>query len=125
TLKLNWQRELWNHARLKSEVLNGTKPYHADGDIWIINYDVLQAWVPWLQQQNVQVVIFDEFQKIMNRSAKRTKASVKLGSTPPHIIGLSGTPLRNRPIEFFPMLNMIAPHEFPSYMAYGFRYCDP
>jgi SWI/SNF-related matrix-associated actin-dependent regulator 1 of chromatin subfamily A len=72
-------------------------------------------------------------------SAKRTKAfkhlcrSVPFVSTyegmvfngVPHVIGLSGTPLTNRPAELWPFLNICRPDVFDKFYPYGVRYCKP
>jgi len=126
TIKLNWQRELWRHARLESQVLDGrTSANKAHGNIWIINYDILHYWLPWLLDRKARIIIPDECQRLINRASKRSRAFSTLAENCPHIIGLSGTPIINRPIEFFPILHAIAPKTFPSYTQYAFRFCNP
>jgi len=44
---------------------------------------------------------------LKNRNAKRTKAVIELGKKFKQFIGLSGTPIINRPIEFFNALNLM------------------
>ena len=38
-------------------------------------------------------------------------------------IGLSGTPIKNAPIEYFNILHFIAPEHFPSFYEFGKRWC--
>lgn len=125
TLKYNWQREFRTHAGIRCDVAAGMTPYPLRRKIWILNYDIALAWLPWLLRQGVGLVILDECQKIMNRTAKRTKAVTALAKTVEQVIGLSGTPIVNRPVEFFPILNLIAPQDFKSFWEYAFRYCNP
>lgn len=125
SLKYNWERELWTHARLDATVAEGRQPSQLDGNIWILNYDILPFWLTWLLTQNVQIVIIDECHKIKNREAQRTVACRTLVEQCPQVIGLSGTPITNGPVEFFPILNMIDPVEFPSFTDYAFAYCNP
>jgi SWI/SNF-related matrix-associated actin-dependent regulator 1 of chromatin subfamily A len=127
TLKWNWKEELWRHARLRARVLEGTMPtlVHNHRDIFIINYDILAKWAKALKGLTPKVVVIDEVQKIKNRRAVRTKACQSLAKIADHVIGLSGTPILNRPIEFFPILNMIDRARFPSFWNYAFQYCDP
>lgn len=124
TLKYNWQQEFRNHAGIDAVVLESTTPKAPDGDVWIINYDILHYWAPILMGR-VKTFVADEFQRIKNPKAKRTKASQKIAYVANHVIGLSGTPIQNGPVEFFPILNMVAPKEFPSFLEYAFRYCAP
>jgi SWI/SNF-related matrix-associated actin-dependent regulator 1 of chromatin subfamily A len=72
-----------------------------------------------------KVIIIDECQRIKNRTAKRTRACTGLAKTTEHIIALSGTPITNRAAEFFPVLQIIEPKQFPSWWRYAFRYCAP
>jgi len=62
---------------------------------------------------------------VKNLRAKRTRVCKELAKKSRHIIAMSGTPIINRPVEFFPILNMICPKEFSSFWKFAFRYCDP
>lgn len=126
SLKYGWQAEIWDKARLESTVAEGITPYPLDGDIWILNYDLTASWLPWLLREGKPVaLILDECQRLVNRGTKRTRACDRLAKSARHVIGLSGTPILNRPVEFFPILHMIAPAKFPSFAAYAFSFCDP
>lgn len=131
TLKYNWKREASFHVNLRSEVLEGRKPPRGkswvatSSPILIINYEVLQWWVPFLKTLNVQVVIIDEAHYIKNRESKRYKAVKELCKGVPHVIGISGTPLTNRPAELWPVLSIIRPDKFTSFFKFAFKYCKP
>ena len=142
-VKYQWQRQLQEHAGLDSEVLEGSKPYPPTKKIVIINYDILSSdslwpngrrekgarpifpWVETLRGMAPQVVILDELHYIKNRSALRTRACVQLCRKIRHVIAASGTPIEKCPVEFFPVLNLIDPLQFGSFMKYAFRYCNP
>lgn len=128
SLKINWAREI---RRFMSEeetviLLSGRKP---DPDliqgarILVINYDVLSAWIPVLSKIGIKAMVMDEVHYIKNRAAQRTKAVQALAKRIPHVIGLSGTPITNRPAEFFTALSLIAPELFSSWWKYTERYC--
>jgi len=123
SLKLNWKKEcgMWLPGD-KVEVINGSKKFSA-ADTYIINYDIVKKRLPELVALNPQVLIFDESHYIKNQKATRTKACKELVKGVPHIIGLSGTPITNRPIELFSMLNILDPGEWGSYWRYAQRYC--
>lgn len=70
-----------------------------------------------------KIVIFDECHYLKNRKAARTKSAEQIAKRIPQIIGLSGTPITSRPIEFFPMLRMLRPDRFGKFMEYAMKYC--
>ena len=124
--KWNWQGQLSQHAGLWSEILTGRRPYYVPHtDTLILNYDIAPYWLNHLKALKPQVMILDEFHYVKSRGAKRTKAVTKLAQGIPHVIGLSGTPVLNCPVEFFPMLNMVSPKDFPSYWNYAMKFCGP
>jgi SNF2 family DNA or RNA helicase len=125
-LKLHWKRELLTHFAFEDvEILYGRRPtHHPRAKIVIINYDILQPWLPLLRGLEPGWVIGDEVQMIGNLKTRRTKAFTKLCKGIKRIIGISGTPLTNRPWELFPMLHILCPQEFDSPFTFGIRYCD-
>jgi len=131
SLKLNWEEEIqrWIERRPENipQVLSGTKPSGGfiHGKILIINYDILHAWTEKIQKLHPQVIILDEAHLTKNRKAKRTKAVNIIARNVPHIIGLTGTPITSRPVEFFNTLHLIDPTLFPDFWTYAHRYCDP
>lgn len=124
-VKLHWMRQLLQHAGIRSEILEGRKPYATRSRYLILNYDILPYWMEFLKSICPKVLVLDEFHHIKNLRAKRTKACLDLGKIVPHRIALSGTPITNRPVEFYPALSLIAPKEFNSFWNYAFAYCDP
>lgn len=125
SLKLNWKREIlaWMTNMGSIQILSGTTPHPISSDITIINYDILHAWIKELKALEPQVLIMDEVHYVKNNAAKRTKAIKKLGKFIPHVIGLSGTPIVNRPIEIYNAVNLIDPTVLPSYWDYAHTYC--
>jgi len=125
SLKLNWLREiqLWMRGPGLTEILNGTTPYEIEGDIVIINYDILAYWVDALCSMVPSVIIADEVHFVKNNSAKRTKAMKKLAKYAKHFIALSGTPIVNRPVEFLNAIMMIDRTLFPNSWHYLNKYC--
>lgn len=126
SLKYNWQSEInrWMSST-RIQILSGTSPYHLSKqtDIFIINYDILHAWVDQLKVMGPKVLITDECHYYKSNQAKRTKAIKMLGKSIPHIIALSGTPIVNRPIEAFNAIKLINPLLFKDQMSFARRYC--
>ena len=129
SLKWNWQHECYIHIKSRAEIAEGRKAPRGRRlvvpPILIINYDILTSWLRCLDRIDPQLVIIDEPHYIKNRKAKRTKAVKKLCKGVPHVIALGGTPIKNRPAEFFNILNLIRPEVFDSRRHFHFRYCDP
>lgn len=128
--KYNWENEinLWTNLSddLPIHILSGKKPYTLYKDfegIIIINYDILSNWKYQLSKIPFDVIIADEIHKVKNKTAKRTRAMMSLCKKIDNIIGLSGTPVTNKPIDFFYILNMIKPGLFPSRWDYATTYC--
>jgi SWI/SNF-related matrix-associated actin-dependent regulator of chromatin subfamily A-like protein 1 len=124
SLKLNWEREAQHWmSNPKVQVLSGTSLYKITGEIIVINYDILGDWFPALKAMNPQVLILDEAHMIKSNSARRTKAVKQLAKGIPHVIGLSGTPIVNRPVEAFNALHIIDPTVVGDFWSFAHRYC--
>ena len=125
SLKLNWSREIrdWMTNSGTVQIISGTTPSRLVGDMIIINYDILSAWIDEIKRIEPQVLVLDEVHYTKNNQAKRTKAAKKLGKFIPHVIGLSGTPIVNRPIEIYNAINIIDRTVFPSQWEYTEKYC--
>lgn len=129
TIKEKWKYEIvqWSEFENKDIILlSGRTIFEIPKDkkIVIINYDVLQYWLEPLAQISPKVLVGDEIHFAKSSSAQRTKAMKILSKNIPHIIGLSGTPIENRPIEFFNALNMIRPDVFPNKFKYALKFCN-
>jgi len=125
SLKLNWKREAeyWMPDP-KVEILSGTSMHKLTGEIIVINYDILADWLPTLKALESKVLIIDESHMIKSSKARRTKAVKQLAKGIPHRIGLSGTPIVNRPIEARNAINIIDSSLFPNGWDFVHRYCD-
>jgi len=131
SLKINWKREckMWGFKKivfLESQTPFKEKPskeLRNSSTVFIINYDIIQYWEKWLKRLKAGTVFIDEAQFLSNRSSKRTKSVMKLCQNIPCRIGMSGTPLTNSPADLWPMLNILWPEAFPSFLAYAGRYC--
>ncbi len=127
-----WEAEAAQHYGWRAHVLYGvTPPQHNPAipyrpRLYILNYDILYAWVDWLRARRPRCIILDEPQQAMlTPTARRAKAAAALCAKVPHVLGLSGTPLMNRPIELFQILQILRPDVWPSRVAYGWAYCEP
>jgi len=130
SMKWTWQAEAHLHFGMHTEVIDGHLKGHRTlptGDILILNYDLLKSWLSALVKTKPQVIILDEIHFCKNPKAIRTKAVLTLTrqSSVRSVVGLSGTPMTNRPIELWPVLQAIRPDLFPSFTKFAWRYCKP
>lgn len=128
SLKWNWRSEIAKYLRMNCTILNGTKPEKQNvipSSIYIVNYDILGAWISFFEKIKPKLVVLDECHYLASTSSNRTKASRKLCALSPHILALSGTPLSNCPANLWPVLNILDPKLFPSFHAYAVEFCAP
>ena len=130
SLKINWYREIkaWtNFSELDIQILSGETPRpveYGEKKITIINYAILYHWADQLKT-SFKTVIADEAHYAKNSKAKRSKALAKIVNNPvtDHVLLMTGTPVMNKPVEMFNLLNMVAPEDFPDWWRYTGRYC--
>lgn len=150
TAKWNWAKEINECCKKlpKVTVIEGT-PKNIDlarkklkgKDIIIINYDIISnkikkigkrkkietpktGWVDFLQEIKPQCIALDECHYIKNSGAFRTYAVKKLCKNVPYFIGISGTPILNKPIEIYNVLHILAPTKIPNFYTFTRRYCN-
>jgi len=125
-IKLVWDREIRESmpGQQNTQILYGTTPGPVKGDIIIVNYDILPQWLDTFLALHPQVLIVDEAHYCKNNKAQRTKATKKLARKAPHVLCLTGTPIVNRPIEGFNIVQMVDRTVFPDFWKYVHTYCD-
>lgn len=70
-----------------------------------------------------KTVIWDEIHKCKDSKSQRSKCSRALAKEMKYRIGLTGTPIINRPIEIYHPVQLIRPEALPDYVTYGKRFC--
>lgn len=152
SVKLNWAAECAKWLPDRSvQIITGKKHVEITGDIVLINCDIIaetqenlknvcttsQGAYTWKKKKVKQGVprpdlaaipfkacIVDELHNFKNENARRTQALQKLVKPISNLIGLSGTPIKNRPIEFFPFLKLIDPKKWSHRRAYAIEFCN-
>ena len=123
-VKHNWGNEIVKWLNGDFQIIKGRQGEIKPARFHIINYDILEARLPQLQAIGFDCIIFDEVHRIKNPKTATTKAALSLASYKEGIIALSGTPVTNRPIEFFPVLNMMLPATFSNAFTFAKKYCN-
>lgn len=132
TVKLQWMHELHrivntDERKMLIQVIQSGKEAAMPGfDIYVITYDMLKKEdvFRFLPDGTIKTLIIDECQRIKNHLSDRAKAVQRLGRIVPHIIAMSGTPIKNNAGEYFTVLNLVKPTMFPHYQKFIDNYCD-
>ena len=126
SVKYNWANEIqkWLKDADYQVIHKGSTPV-GDHDFTVINYDLVSKKQEQLLARNYNLVIFDESHYLKNEKAKRTVCCMEIADEADSVLCLSGTPITNRPKEFFTTLEMIRPSEWKG-KRWDFlkRYCD-
>jgi SWI/SNF-related matrix-associated actin-dependent regulator 1 of chromatin subfamily A len=108
SLLLNWQRE-------------AEKWLTRTVELTIINYDMVWKRAD-LTERTWDLVVYDESQYLKNPKAKRTRASLAIPAR--RRVFLTGTPILNRPVELWPIVNAIDPEGLGrNFFGFAQRYC--
>ena len=151
SLKFNWKKEYikWINGKQRIKICFGYDSipfFDKKYEVVIINYELLAGNVEEkiikvkgkkdrkvyrpneklkaFMKNDFKCMILDECQYIKGKSL-RYEAVKLLNKNIPHLLGLSGTPIKKKPEEFFNILNLLRPDIFKSEYAYKQRYCNP
>lgn len=141
TTKLQWSAALmkfgvvcpalvtgfWGRQLATPLILHGQTPraIPPGTEAIVINWDIVSYWEDVLADYGFKIMVADECQAMGNLKAKRTKTIMRLAAKIPQFIPMSGTPMRTRPAQFFPILHLLAPKVFPAEYKFLQRYCGP
>lgn len=93
---------------------------------WIVcPYSLVSKYAATLSRlPGTYTLVADEAQALKNVSAQRSKAAQLLASRASRVILATGTPLMNqKPIELYPLLQLLGNPLHMSYPQFGMRYC--
>jgi len=131
SVKINWHREIRRFSGLDVCVWESSGPI---GDIaapfHVINYDVVDKHADALNKIGFDLLVCDEATYLKNRKSKRAKAvlgywperKVYPGIKTEEVVFLTGTPILNRPIEAYTLLNYLDKDRFNSWFHFTQNY---
>jgi len=79
---------------------------------------------PDLAEIEWKTVVADEFHKLGVEKTQRHRAFIQAAKSAPFRIGLTGTPIENRIIDIYRLLQIINPTIFPNWLDFIRRYCE-
>jgi SWI/SNF-related matrix-associated actin-dependent regulator 1 of chromatin subfamily A len=121
SLKLNWQREMEKWLTRKMSISIADSKQLRSTDIVIVNYDVLGKHD--FAASDYDLAILDEAHYIKNKKAKRSELARAITDKARRKLLLTGTPILNKPIELFNLVNMLDPQTWDNVFRYAKRYC--
>lgn len=125
-LKINWMKETLRVLPGRPVCILDREHELTEAMVYIVSYDLLNDWLPFLLGIGLQGLVLDESHYIKNYKAQRTKAAQNLAKYIPHKILLTGTPTPNgKPIELVPQLGaMNWLNDLGGFWPFVTRYCD-
>lgn len=138
SVKYNWKKEWekWNPNRTVG-VVGRKKKFDENvwqNDVIIINYDILgergldkpTAKFKELLKKRWASCVMDEIHFLKSEKALRTKMAKKIVKTVPHVWGLTGTLIQNKPADLIQPFTIIRRFEdiFGSTKEFKYRYCN-
>lgn len=139
--KINWEREISVFTK-DVTIIDGKK--WCENKFTIINYDILKNFHTLIETRRqlteeemllinrtlanakFDLIIIDEAHNLKNNDSIRGKIMVELAikHNIPKIWMLTGTPVANRPMDFFNLLKIIKSPIAENWKHYAVRYCD-
>lgn len=124
TLKINWQKEIECFDDPSNISVYKKRTYNPKAKWIIVNYDSIFKIEKDLKKLKFDLLIGDEAHYVKSgRKAKRAACFARIATVIPRVWLLTGTPIANRPIDFYQLLK-ICKHELGKNKdIYGQRYC--
>jgi SWI/SNF-related matrix-associated actin-dependent regulator 1 of chromatin subfamily A len=135
SLRFNWLQEFlkWSDkAEEYTQVITSLKDTLQNKKITIISYNMLShpRMLAMLKKYQPSVIVIDEAHYIKSASSKRTKACLGLVQyCKAKAFFLTGTPITNKPLDLFPLLQFfnsrgLNSYDLSSYWPFVRKYCD-
>jgi SWI/SNF-related matrix-associated actin-dependent regulator 1 of chromatin subfamily A len=130
SLKINWEREIRNYTD-RNVYIAESKNFSTEHDFVIVNYDILKNFYDTKNKENTQIyqfnpdlIILDEAHYVSNGQSQRSKLVNSFTKRAERVWLLTGTPMTNRPMNYYNLLNIIESPTAQNWMAYAIRYCQ-
>lgn len=119
--KFVWRNELITLG-IEEKYINIVEK-NLDNHYCIINYDRLKKYESEILQKKFDTMILDEAHYLKNKASARFKVINRISKKCKSIIPVTGTPVSNRPADFFPLLKLIKHPLGDNFTDYANRYC--
>jgi hypothetical protein len=123
----NWAREAHQFTpKMKVLILGAGDERHElrqeipEHDLIITNYSLLRRDLAALKKFSFRAIILDEAQNIKNPDSMVAKAAKSLGAD--HKVALTGTPIENRLLDLWSIVDFVHPGYFPARSHFAEQY---
>lgn len=127
SLKEQWKREIEKFCHEQAVVIEGTPDEReeiyrtTDAYFVILNYETVLRDLHHLNRMDADFIILDEAQRIKNFTTV-TAATIK-NLNKKHSLVITGTPIENRLIDLYSIVQFIDPHYLAPLWEFSYRHC--
>ena len=127
SLKVQWKQEIEKFTKENALIIEGSSPnrkqQYADEKhfFWIANYETVMRDRNLLSNADIDFLILDEAQRIKNFETKTASAVSRLRYK--HVLVLTGTPIENKLIDIYSIVNIISPNFFGPLWEFSYQHC--
>ncbi|MDR1932519.1 MAG: DEAD/DEAH box helicase [Spirochaetales bacterium] len=127
TLKSQWKKEIEKFTQEKALILSGlprqrAAQYLDEGYFFfIVNYETVLRDSRAINDADFDFLILDEAQKIKNYETKTASAVKRLKAK--HTLVITGTPIENRLIDIYSIINAIDPYYLGPLWEFSYQHC--
>jgi SWI/SNF-related matrix-associated actin-dependent regulator 1 of chromatin subfamily A len=131
SVTIQWAREIERFTGKKATMwFSNEKAGRIDAQYHVINYDIVERRADELRKAGFDLLVCDEATYLKNRKTKRAKSilgdyrqrRLYPGIKTKHVLFLTGTPVLNRPIEAFVLLNYLDADRFNNFFQFTQKY---
>jgi len=91
----------------------------------VVNYDLIsiEKYRNLLFDVKWDMIIWDEAHALKNHDAKRTRNAYLIVPGVPRLLFMTGTPIRNTPLDLYPLFRMMNPREYRNWHMWRDWFC--
>ena len=132
TLKLNWKKEMEKWLTVPLSIGIATSKFFPPTQVVIMNYDIVGKLRKEIDRTCWDILICDECHALRNPKTKRAIAVLGendsrrkpvAGIAADRKLFLTGTPILNKPVELWPILNALKVPFVKTFWDFAKRYC--
>ena len=127
SLKEQWKKEIEKFSNEKAVIIQGTPDereqlYLKSTEFFmILNYETILRDHQALNKAGIDFMILDEAQKVKNFETKTASAVNRIQTK--HTLVITGTPIENKLIDIFSIVNILDPHFFGPLWEFSYQHC--